>query len=231
MGNLARSVKHPGRPRRSRVLAIGDRGAVWSSTRHRRTHPGEVRQHDEVDPDPDRRRRRGAGDLLRQVPPRRGGLDRSPSSPPSGGPSCRSSTTSSRASTPTPRSPATGSTPTSGSTSATRRRSTPWSCPGGRAPEYLRNRPKAVAIVRHFVEAGKPIAANCHGPLLLFAAGYGAGQDVDLLPRARARTSGPRAGSSSTARSSSPGPVVTVRGWPDNGPWMREFVKLLKQDG
>ena len=26
--------------------------------------------------------------------------------------------------------------------------------PGGRAPEYLRNRPKAVAITRHFVETG-----------------------------------------------------------------------------
>ena len=43
--------------------------------------------------------------------------------------------------------------------------------PGGRAPEYLRNRPKAVAIVRHFLETGKPIAANCHGPLLVLAAG------------------------------------------------------------
>ena len=24
------------------------------------------------------------------------------------------------------------------------------------------------------------------------------------------------------------GALVTVRGWPDNGPWMREFIKLLK---
>src|SRR4051795_7732164 len=38
--------------------------------------------------------------------------------------------------------------------------------PGGRAPEYLRNRPRVVEIVRHFLERGKPIAANCHGPLL-----------------------------------------------------------------
>src|SRR5438067_1054199 len=43
--------------------------------------------------------------------------------------------------------------------------------PGGRAPEYLRNREKAVAIVRYFLQAEKPIAANCHGPLLLLAAG------------------------------------------------------------
>jgi protease I len=24
------------------------------------------------------------------------------------------------------------------------------------------------------------------------------------------------------------GSLVTVRGWPDNSPWMREFVRLLK---
>ena len=24
------------------------------------------------------------------------------------------------------------------------------------------------------------------------------------------------------------GSLVTVRGWPDNGPWMREFVRLMK---
>src|SRR3954470_439243 len=54
--------------------------------------------------------------------------------------------------------------------------------PGGRAPEYLRNRPKAVAIVRHFVEAGKPIAANCHGPLLVVAAGGAKGKTLTGFP-------------------------------------------------
>ena len=54
--------------------------------------------------------------------------------------------------------------------------------PGGRAPEYLRNRPKAVAIVRHFVETGKPIAANCHGPLLVLAAGGGDGRTMTCYP-------------------------------------------------
>ena len=24
------------------------------------------------------------------------------------------------------------------------------------------------------------------------------------------------------------GPLVTVRGWPDNGPWMKEFVRVVK---
>ena len=99
--------------------------------------------------------------------------------------------------------------------------------PGGRAPEYLRNKPKAVAITRHFVEAGKPIAANCHGPLLVIAAGGAKGKTLtcfpDLEPEVRA------AGGEFVNRDVVvDGALVSVRGWPDNGPWMREFVKLLK---
>jgi len=99
--------------------------------------------------------------------------------------------------------------------------------PGGRAPEYLRNRPAAVAIVRHFVETGKPIAANCHGPLLVIAAGGASNRTMtcypDLEPDLRA------AGAEFVNREVVvDGPLVTVRGWPDNGPWMREFVRILK---
>lgn len=99
--------------------------------------------------------------------------------------------------------------------------------PGGRAPEYLRNRPKAVAIVRHFVEAGKPIGANCHGPLLVIAAGGVAGKTLtcfpDLEPDVRA------AGGEFVNRDVVvDGLLVTVRGWPDNGPWMREFIRLVR---
>ena len=54
--------------------------------------------------------------------------------------------------------------------------------PGGRAPEYLRNRPMAISIVRHFVENGKPIAANCHGPLLVMAAGGARGKTMTGFP-------------------------------------------------
>jgi len=100
--------------------------------------------------------------------------------------------------------------------------------PGGRAPEYLRNRPRAVAIVRHFMELGKPIAANCHGPLLVIAAGSVKGKTLtcfpDLEPDIRA------AGAEFVNRDVVvDGSLVTVRGWPDNGPWMREFVRLLKR--
>jgi protease I len=43
--------------------------------------------------------------------------------------------------------------------------------PGGVAnPDYLRVDPQAVDFVRHFVRAGKPIAAICHGPWTLIEA-------------------------------------------------------------
>jgi len=43
--------------------------------------------------------------------------------------------------------------------------------PGGRAPEYLRLNPKVLDLVRAMAKAGKPIAAVCHGPQILAAAG------------------------------------------------------------
>jgi len=99
--------------------------------------------------------------------------------------------------------------------------------PGGRAPEYLRNRPRALAIVRHFVEAGKPIAANCHGPLLVAAAGGVKGKTLTGFPELELdlRAAGAEYVNRDVVVD---GSLVTVRGWPDNGPWMREFVKLMK---
>jgi protease I len=100
--------------------------------------------------------------------------------------------------------------------------------PGGRAPEYLRNRPRAVEIVRHFLERGMPIAANCHGPLLILAAGSVRGRTLTCFPDLEPEI---HAASANFVNRDVvvDGPLVTVRGWPDNGPWMREFVRLLKQ--
>ncbi len=99
--------------------------------------------------------------------------------------------------------------------------------PGGRAPEYLRNRPKAVEIVRHFVETGKPIGANCHGALLIIAAGGAKGKTLTAFPELEPEMRA--AGANYVNRDVVvDGTLVTVRGWPDNGPWMREFVKVVK---
>ena len=44
--------------------------------------------------------------------------------------------------------------------------------PGGvMNPDQLRMNPKAVEFVKHFTDAGKPVAAICHGPWTLIEAG------------------------------------------------------------
>ncbi|HEX5106912.1 MAG TPA: DJ-1/PfpI family protein [Vicinamibacterales bacterium] len=54
--------------------------------------------------------------------------------------------------------------------------------PGGRSPEYLRLNPQVLAAVRHFADADKPIAAVCHGPQLLAAAGVLKGRRLNAYP-------------------------------------------------
>ena len=43
--------------------------------------------------------------------------------------------------------------------------------PGGRAPEYIRLNSEVIDMVHHFNDENKPIAAICHGPQVLIAAG------------------------------------------------------------
>ena len=55
--------------------------------------------------------------------------------------------------------------------------------PGGVAnPDQLRMNPKAVKFVRSFFEAGKPVAAICHGPWMLVEAGGVKGRTVTSWP-------------------------------------------------
>jgi protease I len=55
--------------------------------------------------------------------------------------------------------------------------------PGGVAnPDQLRTMPKAVAFVREFFEAGKPVAAICHAPWTLIDAGVVRGRKLTSWP-------------------------------------------------
>ena len=58
--------------------------------------------------------------------------------------------------------------------------------PGGVGnPDRLRMEPQAVALVRSFVAAGKPVAAICHGPWLLVEADVVRGRRVTSWPSIR----------------------------------------------
>jgi protease I len=55
--------------------------------------------------------------------------------------------------------------------------------PGGVAnPDQLRINEKAIAFIRHFVDAKKPIAAICHGPWTLIDAGAVRGRKMTSWP-------------------------------------------------
>jgi protease I len=49
-------------------------------------------------------------------------------------------------------------------------------------PDRLRMNPKAVSFVKAFVDAGKPIAAICHGPWTLIEAGAVQGRTLTSWP-------------------------------------------------
>ncbi|MCY1137425.1 type 1 glutamine amidotransferase [Actinoplanes sp. Pm04-4] len=58
--------------------------------------------------------------------------------------------------------------------------------PGGVAnPDFLRTNPDAVNFVREFVNAGKPVAAICHGPWTLIEAGVVDGRTLTSWPSLR----------------------------------------------
>ena len=55
--------------------------------------------------------------------------------------------------------------------------------PGGvMNPDHLRMNPDAVRFVKHFADAGKPIAAICHGPWTLIEAGAVKGKKMTSWP-------------------------------------------------
>lgn len=103
--------------------------------------------------------------------------------------------------------------------------------PGGRAPEYLRLNPKVVYIVEQFGEANKPIAAICHGPQLLAAAGLLKGKNMISYPAvgpecvAAGAIYGKVAPGADNAVTD--GNLVTAPAWPAHPEWMRQFLTLL----
>jgi protease I len=103
--------------------------------------------------------------------------------------------------------------------------------PGGRAPEYLRLNPDVLDIVRHFFEAGKPVAAICHGPQILAAAGVLTNRACSCYPAVGPEVvaSGGRYVEASESNDSAmtEGNLVSAPAWPAHPAWMRQFLKLL----
>jgi protease I len=101
--------------------------------------------------------------------------------------------------------------------------------PGGVAnPDTLRTNPKAVAFVRHFVQANKPIAAICHGPWMLIEAEGVRGHRMTSWPSLRTdlRNAGATWEDKAVVRD---GMLVTSRKPDDLPEFCREMLNLLNQ--
>jgi protease I len=101
--------------------------------------------------------------------------------------------------------------------------------PGGRAPEYLRLNARVLEIVRHFAETDKPIAALCHGPQILAAAGVLEGRSCSSYPAVGPEVQ--RAGAQwvdiPVTEGYADGNLVTGPAWPAHPDWLAKFLDVL----
>lgn len=100
---------------------------------------------------------------------------------------------------------------------------------GGRAPEYLRLDAKVIAIVRHFAETKKPIAAVCHGAQLLAAAGVIKGKKISAYPACapEVRLAGGDYAGIAVDSAVTDGNFVTSPAWPGHPQWLAQFLQVL----
>jgi protease I len=103
--------------------------------------------------------------------------------------------------------------------------------PGGRAPEYLRMNPRVLQVVRHFAHSEKPIAAICHGPQLLAAAGILKSRACSAYPAVQPEVElgGGKfiPASEQFDNAHVDGTLVTAPAWPAHPAWMRKFLEVL----
>jgi protease I len=101
--------------------------------------------------------------------------------------------------------------------------------PGGRAPEYLRLNARILEIVRAFDRDKKPIAAVCHGPQILAAAGILRGKSCSAYPAVL-----PEVSLAGGTPSEIPidgvhvdGHLITAPAWPAHPKWLAAFLEAL----
>jgi len=101
--------------------------------------------------------------------------------------------------------------------------------PGGRAPEYLRLNPRVLEIVKHFAAAKKPIAAICHGPQLLAAAGVIKGRRISSYPACspEVELAGATFATIAIDAAVTDGNFVTAPAWPAHPAWIAQLLAAL----
>ena len=103
--------------------------------------------------------------------------------------------------------------------------------PGGVInPDKLRMEPKAVTFVRSFFDAGKPVAAICHGPWTIIEAGVARGRKIASWPSLKTdlRNAGAEWVDQETVTDSN---LVTARKPDDIPAFNRAMIELFSSGG
>ena len=101
--------------------------------------------------------------------------------------------------------------------------------PGGRGPEYLRTYPAVLAMVKHFFDANKPVAAVCHAAQLLAATGVLKDRTCSAYPACRAEVelAGGKYAEIAIDAAHTDGNLVSAPAWPAHPAWIAQFLVLL----
>ena len=97
---------------------------------------------------------------------------------------------------------------------------------GGRAPEYLRNDQRLLAIIRDFRREDKWILAICHGIQVLISAGLAAGARMTAYEHIRYEIEA-GGGTYSTRQAVRDGKIVTGQTWQSHPDFYREVFTCL----
>ncbi len=102
--------------------------------------------------------------------------------------------------------------------------------PGGKAPETVRKEERALEIVRHFLDQGKPVFAICHGPQILISAGVMKGRKATCYRSVAAELK--ESGATYIDKEVVvDGNLVTSRQPSDLPALMKEMVRSIKENG
>lgn len=101
--------------------------------------------------------------------------------------------------------------------------------PGGRGPEYLRLNEEVLDMVRHFFAEDKPVAAICHAPQILAAAGVLENRSCTAYPAVGpdVTLAGGRLQSIPVTGAVVDGNLVTAQAWPAHPQWLAKFLDVL----
>jgi protease I len=97
---------------------------------------------------------------------------------------------------------------------------------GGRAPEYLRNDPRLIALVKEFHQRGKWVLSICHGIQVLIAAGLARGTRMTAYEHLRFEIES-AGGTFVTSQAVRDGKIITAQTWLSHPEFYREVFAAL----